>query len=377
MSAEEKQSFPFGQPTRRQVLATGVLLAGGLSLASVLDACGGSAQQSAPSPATPGRGSGEVLIRTPGGSYEDAWRKASWEPFTASTGIQVRPIATDSAKIQAMVQSGNVQLDVVDLGEFQTVSLANKGYLLNAEPSMFKLTNPKDLSLLKPYYVGNIAFSTVLGYSTQAFKTSHPESWAEFWDSAKFPGARTLESYDAGSVNLEFALLADGVAMDKLYPLDLDRAFKKLGQIRKSVTKFWTSGAISAQLFSDKEVVLGAVWNGRLQTLIDGGVPLAIEWNQAQRLNQGFSILKGAPNVGNAQRLIDYSMQPAVLAKFAQMSGYGPLNLKAYDHLDAKVAANLPTSAEHLKTSFQMDAQWWVSNAKTVSDRWQEFLLGG
>ena len=377
MSANERSPIFAAKATRRQVLATGALLAGGLSLASMLDACGGSPQQPAQSAATPARGRGEVLVRTPGGSYEDAWRKASWEPFTAATGIEVKPVATDSAKIQAMVQAGNVQLDVVDLGEFQTVSLSKKGYLLKLDPSVFKLTNARDLPLLKPYYVGNIAFSTVLGYSTQAFKNGHPTSWPDFWDAVKFPGPRTLEGYDAGSVNLEFALLADGVAMDKLYPLDLDRAFRKLGQIRKSVTKFWNSGAISAQLFSDQQVVLGAVWNGRLQTLIDGGAPLAIEWNQAQRLNQGFSILKGAPNVENAQRLIDYSMQPAVLAKFAQMSGYGPLNLKAYDHLEAKIAANLPTSSEHLKSSFQMDAEWWVSNSKAVSDRWQEFLLGG
>ena len=36
--------------------------------------------------------------------------------------------------------------------------------------------------------------------------------------------------------------MADGVAPDKLYPLDVDRAFKKLEEIKPNITVWWTSG---------------------------------------------------------------------------------------------------------------------------------------
>ena len=35
------------------------------------------------------------------------------------------------------------------------------------------------------------------------------------------------------------ALVADGVPKDKLYPLDLDRAFKKLDEIKPHIKVWW------------------------------------------------------------------------------------------------------------------------------------------
>jgi spermidine/putrescine-binding protein len=106
----------------------------------------------------------------------------------------------------------------------------------------------------------------VLGYSKEAFPDGkQPKSWVEFWDVAKFPGARMLEDMAAGTPNLEFALIADGVPMDKVYPIDIDRAFKLLSRIKPHIKKFWDTGALSAQMLADKEIVLGSIWNGRLQ----------------------------------------------------------------------------------------------------------------
>ena len=52
------------------------------------------------------------------------------------------------------------------------------------------------------------------------------------------------------------ALLADGVPADKLYPIDMDRAFHKLDEIKPHITVWWTTGAQPAQLLLDKEVVM-------------------------------------------------------------------------------------------------------------------------
>jgi len=318
---------------------------------------------------------GQVLVRTPGGAYEDAWRKAAWEPFAAETGIQVVPIATNAAKIQAMVESGNIELDVLDSGELVAALFARRGALESIDKSRFSRTNPADVSPWNEAYTGNIAYATVLGYNTETFASGHPTSWAEFWDVAKFPGARSLQDAAAEFPNLEQALLADGVALNALYPLDVDRAFNKLKTIRRSIVKWWDSGAVSAQLMADKQVVLSSIWNGRIQVPIDQGAPLAIEWNQAQHLLQIFGIMKGAPNLDNAYRYIDFCLSPRVQAAFAKEIPYGPANKQAFEFIDTATAARLPTAPDKLPTAFVTNINWWVDNQQKVIERWQEFLL--
>ena len=53
---------------------------------------------------------------------------------------------------------------------------------------------------------------------------------------------------------LEIALMADGVAPKDLYPLDLDRAFRKLDEIKDHIAVWWTGGAQSTQLLESGEV---------------------------------------------------------------------------------------------------------------------------
>jgi putative spermidine/putrescine transport system substrate-binding protein len=316
-------------------------------------------------------------VRTPGGAYEEAWRKAAWERFAEETGIQIVPIAANLAKVLAMVESGNIELDVLDIGEIGALQLAQKGALEKLDTSRFALTNLGDVEPVKEYYLGNNYYATILAYNTNTFPDKHPTTWAEFWDVKAFPGPRMLQDLAAAQPDLEFALLADGVPMDQLYPLDVDRAFKKLTEIRPHITKWWDSGAVAAQMLADKQVVLGSVWNGRVQVLIDGGAPLAIEWNQGTLNLQAFCILKGAPNLENAYKYIDFVLQPEIQAAFAKNIAYGPANRKAFEYIDEVTAAKLPTSPEHLGMMFVNNAQWWLENRDMVAERWQEFLLGG
>jgi len=70
------------------------------------------------------------------------------------------------------------------------------------------------------------------------------------------------------SVNLEWALLADGVAPADVYkvlatPAGLDRAFKKLDTIKSSIV-WWTAGAQPPQLLASGEVVMTSVYHGRI-----------------------------------------------------------------------------------------------------------------
>jgi putative spermidine/putrescine transport system substrate-binding protein len=319
---------------------------------------------------------GKVVIRTIGGAYEEANVKAIFEPFTKATGIEIVKVPASLGKLLAMFESGNIELDIVDAGELGLLSLNQKGALDKIDYKGWKLTNPEDMDHRRDTMVADIYFSTVLAYNTQVFPTGkHPKSWAEFWDAKKFPGPRTLTDLAAGAIDVEFALLADGVPKDKLYPIDLDRAFKSLDRVRPSIRKFWDTGALSAQMLADKEVVLGSIWNGRLQAIADKGAPVAIEWNEAALQVQFWGIMKGAKNAENAQRFIEFACQPQIQAAHAGFIPYGPTNRQAFKHIKADVAARLPSAPEQKQKAFLHSAQWWADNRSKVSERWSQWLL--
>jgi putative spermidine/putrescine transport system substrate-binding protein len=266
----------------------------------------------------------------------------------------------------------------MDAGELGVISLSQKGALDKINYKGWKLTNPDDMdpAIKREDMIGDIWFSSVLGYNNQTFPTGkQPKNWAEFWDLKKFPGPRMLADINSGAIDLEFALLADGVSKDKLYPIDVSRAFKALDRVRPAIRKFWDTGALSAQMLADKEVVLGSIWNGRLQAVADKGAPLAIEWNEAMLQSQYWAVMKGAKNAENAQRFIDFACQPEIQAGVAKAIPYGPTNLKAFKGIPGDLAARLPSSPENRQKAFVQNGKWWADNRPMVSERWSQWLL--
>ena len=144
--------------------------------------------------------------------------------------------------------------------------------------------------------------------------------------------------------NLEFALIADGVPKDKLYPIDFDRAFKKLDQIKPHVTVWWSTGQQPAQLLLDKEVVLATGWNGRFYDIIKKGAPIEIEWNEGALKQGSFAIPRGAKNPYWANKMLAEMSVPQQQAVYASELGYPGLNLESLNFVDAKVKPYLPTA---------------------------------
>ncbi len=63
------------------------------------------------------KGSGEVVAISYGGAYQEAQRKAYFEPFQELCDITVKEAeGPDLAKIKAMVDTGNVQWDLPEVG---------------------------------------------------------------------------------------------------------------------------------------------------------------------------------------------------------------------------------------------------------------------
>lgn len=356
--------------TRRQFLGLSAAVGG----ATLLGACGTSDKPSTGSGSTKGGNAGKVIVRTAGGSYEEGWKKACFEPFQKETGIEIVTSADPVEKIAAAHKAGNVQVDVLQLGVRQLEILRTTDALAPVDYSKFTWTKPDDLRMTEDFYAGTIAWASVIAYNSDTFKDG-PKSWADVWNTQAFKGRRTFTDASSGLLELEAPLLADGVDIKSLYPLDLDRAFRKLKELKPSVVKFFGSGDEQVQLYQTKAAVLGLGWNGRIQVLQNGGAPMAIEWNQNIQSVDGLGIAAGAPNAANALKLVDYSLRPDVLAKLAEYTGYSPLCDASYKLVPDTVLKNLPSTPERAALGVVRDVKWWVANQAEVDKRWQEFLV--
>lgn len=348
------------QLSRRTVLKLGAAAVGALAAPAVLRAQAG----------------GKVFVRTSGGSYQEGLQKGTWNDFTAQTGIEVVAVPANTAKLIAMAESGATEIDLVDANAGATLSLVEKGFFEPLDKSRFELTKLEDIATVTDHYLEYSAFAGALVYNEEVFADGHPGSWAEFWDVDRFPGKRTLQDAKAIAPDLEFALLADGVAIDKLYPLDIDRAFRMMEKIRPSIVKFYDSGALGASLLAEKTAVLGSLWTNRAAVLRKDGAPIGIEWNQAMRLAEHSAIVRNAPNRDNAYKLLDYSLSPEAQARTLPALGLSPSNKRAFESIPAEEAALLPTAEKNMPLGFDQDASWWLKNRAEVAQRWEEFLLG-
>jgi putative spermidine/putrescine transport system substrate-binding protein len=317
----------------------------------------------------------ELVVVSWGGTIQDAQRKSFFEPFEKKYGVKIKEVSPpDYGKLKAMVNNGKVEWDVVD-GDSDFAVRGGKQNLL--EPLDFSVIDKTNLipSLTTKYSVGAEIYTYTIAYNTKSYPTGkQPKTWNEFWDVQKYPGARALWKWPVGT--LEIALLADGVVPKSLYPLDLDRAFKSLDKIKKNVNVWWTTGAQSAQLLSDKEVDLEAAWNGRIQAAKRQGANVDVEFNQALLLGDSWFVPKGAPHKDLAMKFIAFVTSAERQAEFVKLYPYyGPVNTKAYDLLDEEVKKALCNSPDKLKNEIEGNETWWGDNFDRVNERFQKWLL--
>ncbi len=116
------------------------------------------------------------------------------------------------------------------------------------------------------YGVCNYMFSSVMAWDTRKVKGT--PTMADFFDLKKIPGKRMIRKDSQAMI--EMALIADGVPLDKLYPMDVDRAIAKFATIKDSILT-WDTGAQSQSLLRDGEVSMGWLWHTRANAAEAGG----------------------------------------------------------------------------------------------------------
>ena len=217
-------------------------------------------------------------------------------------------------------------------------------------------------------------YATAMGYRADRFAPGKfPASWAEFWDVAKFPGRRSLRNHPVD--NLEFALLADGVPKDKLYPLDLDRAFRSLDRIKPHIAVWWKDGAQAPQMLQDGEVDFATSWTGRFFNLfMAGDKRIKIGWSGAAAKMSWVGVPRGTKNKAEAMKLIALMMRPEAGADYAKRISYVSANPKVIDLLPAEIQEWTATYPANRAAMFVQNEDWWLDNLQAAQTRWNDWI---
>lgn len=316
-----------------------------------------------------------------GGSFQDSMISAFIAPFEKNNpAIKVQYLTPyNFAKLVAAHQARAQEVDTLTLASIDMLRASEAGMFAPLDWSKIdksKLSEQQYSTL--PNTVSSMTLSDVLVYNKKKWPgADYPKSWADFWDVKKFPGPRALERQ--ANKALPIALMADGMNPKdpKFYPLDVDRAFKKLNEIKPHIKKWYTQGGEQQQMIENEEVDLLLMWNGRAaDTILKNKVNYEIVWNQAlyTGILQGWAILSGAKNPDDAHKLLDFVGRAEPQAAFAKLIYYGPANLKAYDLLDPAFGRLMPSHPDNVKVAHQYDYRWLSGNLTEITKKFEAWL---
>jgi putative spermidine/putrescine transport system substrate-binding protein len=298
-------------------------------------ACGGGGSSGPPQ----GSGTQSLVVVNTGGDWGACQRKSFMDPFTAKTGIKVIDGAflTDG-QIKAMVLSKQYTEDVVYPSASLAIPSAGKSVL---EPIDYGVVNKNDLAAgtYTTYGTSIDIYAWALGYRTDKFGGQKPQSWADFFDTQRFPGKRAMPGDNDVPAVLYAALLADGVTPDHILPLDVQRALNKLNTIKKNIV-WYATGSQGQDLLNSGEVTMGEEYANRVTSLKDAGKPVDISGQIVA--GDLLGVPKGDPNAKAAMQLIAFITSKDVNGTFSYCAAGAPSNVKSSPN--PKIADELPTT---------------------------------
>jgi putative spermidine/putrescine transport system substrate-binding protein len=317
----------------------------------------------------------ELNFASGGGAYQAAIRDAWLKPFSKETGIKVNEDTDPQvAKIKAMIDTKSVAWDVTSQNAARLARGVKLGVFEKITPEMVDQKNVIPAAR-NDYGVPTEIFATVIAFSTKAFPAGKPQpsTFADFFDTVKFPGKRTLQ--DDPSTMLEAALIADGVAEADVYkvlgtPAGVDRAMKKIEKIKPDVAMWWKNGAEPVSALGSGEVVMALGWNGRFQAGMDSGLPIAMGWGNSVAQVGYMALVKGAEHRTEAIKLLNFITVPKNQAEFSKYIAYGPTTELAFPMIDDARKERLPSTPERLKHAVFMDAEFWEKNGPAIVERY-------
>jgi len=310
----------------------------------------------------------EIRMIESGGLSGDSIQAGYIEPLKAKTGINVvRESPSSLGKLRAIVESGQTGTTMFELGQSVMVQARKLGLI---EKIDWAAVAPAEMypEAKAEYGFGYQYFSTVMAWRSDA---KAPKNWAEFFDTKAFPGKRCLPDYP--HYTLAIAAQAAGVPLDKIFPLDVDLAFKKLNEIKKDVAVWWKAGAQPPQLMKDNEVQYSICWSGR----VVGDPAFGLNFAGGKADLSFIAIVKGSSpeNKAAAYKLFHEMSLPENQAKAAEVISYTGHSPNLDPLLPKDKLWQFPTSKQNKAVQYFENAEWWAENGEAVNKKWEAFKL--
>jgi len=345
---------------------------------------------------TIGTASAEDLVFVSwGGAYTASQQNAYHAPYMEKNpGVTI--VNDDSAneavaKLRAMKEAGKVTWDLVDMVASDAMLSCDEGLAIEIDHDAVLAAAPDgtpasedfgDL-IVSPCFIPQIVYSTTFGYRTDKVGDTPPSSINDVFDLAKYPGKRALEKKPVN--NLEWALLADGVAADEVYELlDTDegvaRAFAKLDTIKDDVI-WWEKGAQTPQLLADGEIVIGSTYNGRLFSVIEEEKqPVGMMWDWQGFDLDGWVVPAGGANEAQVLEYLKFATDTQRLADQAKYISYGPARKSSaplvgkHETLGIEMSPHMPTAPANSKNTLLYNYEFWADNVDDLTEKFQAWL---
>ncbi len=319
----------------------------------------------------------EMTVVTYGGSSEINLKKAWVDPFSSKSGATVTmdTYGGELAKVRAMVDSGNVVWDLLDMEAGANQAACDQGLLEKiGEDSVFANLGLVEGALTE-CGVGQSTYATILTYNKDAFKEP-PTKVTDIFDTEKFPGKRGLRR--GPSETLMIALLADGVAPGDVQkvlatPEGVDRAFKKLDTIKSDIV-WWDSGPQPVQRIKSGEVIISTVWNARIAYSNEHeGAGLPMIWpNHIQAIGL-WGVPTGSRNLQTVKDFLVFTLDPEVNADYSDYQPYGPVVAGADKFVKPEVYPNLP-NAHIQEGAVVQEPVFWSTHGEALEARFSSWL---
>ncbi|QYJ03528.1 extracellular solute-binding protein [Nocardioides panacisoli] len=349
--------------THRGRTACGISLLIALSL--VVTACGSDSDSAA--------GEDELTFVNYGGDGMDA-AKAGWlEPYTDETGVTFETDApSDQAKIKAMVTSGKVTWDVVDIDAASAGPEC--GTLYEERPSSLDTSELMTDMISDDCMIPIIGQTVALVYNTELYGDNPPTSITDFFN-RDFEGQRIIFDYWTGSA--EPLALAAGVPADEVYPIDWNRLDSAVSSLGSNLT-FQSTLDQAVQSMESGNFGMCLCYTGRTALAAQNGANVDVVWDKVWYGWDGLYVVKDSPNADLGWDFVQtlatsegqsgyYEQLPYDATTTGEPSGEVPEEFKPF---------KLSFNEDQVQETVLFDPEFWSEMGATAADEWTALTSG-
>jgi len=321
-----------------------------------------------------------VNVASYGGALNNYLKNDFAVPFEKKTGIRVNFGSGASlalAKLQTASGSA-AQWDMINLTGGEYVAAVKDKLVV---PYDYKIidTTQVPTQYKEEYGIKYSLYLFVMSWDRKKIADDKaPKTWAEFWDTKRYPGKRSMDANISDGSTLELALLADGVPLDKLFPLDVERALKSLDKLGRDNIIWYTANQEPIQQLTSGAVSLAAVFDGRVLLANKAGANLGFTPDYAAVSGNYYCVSAASANKKEAFELLNFMLNDLDgIASYMASTAYAIPNTAALSRVPKSIADILPTNPALQDKVFIKNDAWWAANLDKTEQQFKEWQLAG